>query len=107
MAGAHEKMTPGMPSLKEAEEMLQELASVFLSAPPAEQPGQVPLPDIQIRYRSLVEQIPAVVFVVYFDRGIGEAYVSPQIEETLGFTRAEWLDDPVRWYNQIHPEDNV
>ena len=45
--------------------------------------------------------------MVYLDRGIGEAYVSPYIEATLGFSQAEWLEDPVRWYRQIHPEDNL
>jgi PAS domain S-box-containing protein len=39
------------------------------------------------------------------DGGVGEAYVNPQIESILGFTRAEWLEDPVRLYRQIHPED--
>ena len=57
------------------------------------------------RYRALVEQIPAVVFMAYLDRGIGEAYVSPQIEASLGFSQAEWLEDPVRWYQHIHPDD--
>ena len=53
----------------------------------------------------MVEQIPAVVFMAYLDDGIGEAYVSPQIEKTLGFSQSEWLEDPVRWYQQIHPDD--
>src|SRR3984885_11135531 len=43
--------------------------------------------------------------MAYLDRGIGEAYVSPQIEETLGFTQAEWLEDPLRWYERVHPDD--
>ena len=43
--------------------------------------------------------------MAYLDRGIGEAYVSPQIEALLGFTQEEWLNDPVRWYKQIHPDD--
>jgi PAS domain S-box-containing protein len=63
------------------------------------------LPTIAERYRVLVEQIPAVVFMAYLDGGISEAYVSPQIEQMLGFSREEWLDDPIRWYQQIHPED--
>jgi PAS domain S-box-containing protein len=63
------------------------------------------LPSIQDRYRVLVEQIPAVVFMAFLDGGVSEAYVSPQIEEVLGFTREEWLDDPVRWYHHIHPDD--
>jgi len=63
------------------------------------------IPSIQDRYRVLVEQIPAVVFMAFLDGGVSEAYVSPQIEEVLGFSREEWLDDPVRWYHQIHPDD--
>ena len=34
-----------------------------------------------------------------------EAYVSPEIEAALGYSREEWLEDPVRWYQRIHPED--
>ena len=63
------------------------------------------LPNLEARYRALVEQIPAVVFMAYLDRGIGEAYVSPQIEAALGFSQEEWLEDPVRWYSHIHPDD--
>jgi PAS domain S-box-containing protein len=63
------------------------------------------LPGLEAKYRALVEQLPAVVFMAYLDRGIGEAYVSPQIEATLGFSQVEWLEDPVRWYQQIHPAD--
>ena len=43
--------------------------------------------------------------MAYLDRGIGEAYVSPQIEATLGFSQSEWLGDPVLWYRQVHPDD--
>ena len=43
--------------------------------------------------------------MAYLDRGISEAYVSPQIEAALGYSREEWLEDPVRWYEHIHPED--
>ena len=63
------------------------------------------LQDVEARYRAILEQIPAVVFMAYLDEGIGEAYVSPQIEATLGFSQREWLEDPIRWYQQIHPDD--
>src|SRR5579862_9744403 len=103
----------------QAEEILQDLADVFRRHNPAtarhlvyqqEQPSDggaedPQLPNLEARYRALVEQIPAVVFMAYLDRGIGEAYVSPQIEAALGFSQEEWLEDPVRWYNQIHPDD--
>jgi PAS domain S-box-containing protein len=108
----------------QAEEILQGLAGVFSHshAPatakrvvfPPDKPDQgwskdgdsdAQLPNIEARYRALVEQIPAVVFMAYLDRGIGEAYVSPQIEAALGFSQEEWLEDPVRWYRHIHPDD--
>lgn len=63
------------------------------------------IPDLEAKYRALVEQLPAVVFMAYLDRGVGEAYVSPQIEAALGFSQAEWLEDPVLWYRHIHPDD--
>ncbi len=102
----------------QAEAILQGLAGVFDNYSPArarrivyppEQPADAAddplLPNLEARYRALVEQIPAVVFMAYLDRGIGEAYVSPQIEAALGFSQEEWLEDPVRWYSRIHPDD--
>lgn len=102
-----------------AEAVLQELAVVFFQdsrgvqiTPPGYEGPQAmqaraeeSAPTLEARYRALVEQITAVVFMAYLDRGIGEAYISPQIEATLGFSQEEWLEDPVRWYQQIHPDD--
>ena len=45
--------------------------------------------------------------MAFLDEGTGKAYVSPHIEATLGFSQAEWLEDPVRWYQQIHPDDKA
>ena len=106
-------------SQPEAESILLELAGAFPFVESAEEQGLtsffkgrsqeagVALPEVDARYRTLVEQIPAVVFMAFLDKGIGEAYVSPQIEEMLGFSQEEWLNDPVRWYQQIHPEDKA
>jgi PAS domain S-box-containing protein len=63
------------------------------------------LAKLEARYRSLVEEIPAVTFVAPFDEALGELYVSPQIVGLLGFTQKEWLHDPVLWHRQLHPED--
>ena len=99
-----------LPDIAEAEAVLLDLARVF--AEPAFNPrnGQAPVadarePNSEAKYRALLEQIPAVVFMAYLDRGISEAYVSPQIEAALGYSREEWLEDPVRWYQHIHPDD--
>lgn len=99
---------PGdMVSLAEAESTLAELAGVFFlsssSTAPRDKHDQGP--NMEARYKVLLDQIPAVVFMAYMDEGMGEAYVSPQIEKTLGFSQKEWLEDPVRWYRQIHPDD--
>ncbi len=59
----------------------------------------------EARYRTLVEQIPVVTFMASLDQLSSELYVSPQIEELLGFSPAEWVSDPIRWFYQIHPED--
>jgi PAS domain S-box-containing protein len=91
------------PAVAEAESLLQQLANVFYPAGTSSQPPV--RPDLEARYRTLVEQIPAIIFMALLDGGIGEAYVSPHLERMLGFTQAEWLDDPVRWYRQIHPDD--
>src|SRR5277367_3759900 len=98
----------GAVTAPEAVAILAELASVFFrdSAPSAADDINHP-PNVEARYRALVEQIPAVVFMAYLDKGIGEAYVSPEIEKALGFSQSEWLEDPVRWYQQIHPEDKM
>lgn len=61
--------------------------------------------SIEAKYRALLEQIPAVVFMAYMDCGTSEAYISPEIEAALGYPRQEWLSDPAHWYQRIHPED--
>jgi PAS domain S-box-containing protein len=59
----------------------------------------------EARFRNLVEEIPAVTFMAPLDEGVGELYVSPQIEALLGFSQKEWVEDPVLWYRQLHPDD--
>jgi len=108
-------------SLLEAEGALQELAAVFLQRSPSNsathvsfaketEPQAIPersSSNAEAKYRALLEQIPAVVFMAYLDKSIGEAYVSPQIEAALGFSQREWLEDLVRWYQQVHPDDKA
>jgi len=111
---------PEPESILEAEAILHTLTAVLRQNSPPTEPqrlqvrssdsppaGSGALPNLEAKYRTLVEQIPAVVFMIYLDRGISEAYVSPQIEALLGFTQQEWLEDPVRWYERIHPGDRA
>jgi PAS domain-containing protein len=61
----------------------------------------------ELRYRTLVEQIPAITFVAMLGDGKNEIYVSPHIEAVLGFPQREWLANPFLWYTQLHPDDRA
>ena len=39
--------------------------------------------------------------------GKNEVYVSPHIEQLLGYSQDQWLGDPFLWYLRLHPDDRV
>ena len=59
----------------------------------------------EAKYRSLVEQMPAVTYVTSLDGSESTQYLIPRIEEMLGFTAAEWMQDAGLWMRCLHPED--
>ena len=59
----------------------------------------------EAKYRILIEHVPAIVYQAALDATSSTLYVNEQIEQTLGFTQAEWLADPQRWLAQLHPHD--
>ncbi|MEZ4571665.1 MAG: PAS domain S-box protein [Thermomicrobiales bacterium] len=61
--------------------------------------------EIEERFRTLVEQLPVVVFIDAADAHMTPLYVSPQIEQMLGYSQEEWLADPDLWLKSLHPED--
>jgi PAS domain S-box-containing protein len=62
------------------------------------------LRESEAKYRTLVENLPAITYISEPDQYIGVSYISPQIE-ALGFDRDTWLADPEYWFRQIHPDD--
>jgi diguanylate cyclase (GGDEF)-like protein/PAS domain S-box-containing protein len=56
-------------------------------------------------YRRLVERLPAIVYAAELGEHGRWRYVSPQVEEILGYTPEEWLADPGLWARLIHPDD--
>jgi PAS domain S-box-containing protein len=63
--------------------------------------------ETEVRYRALVEQLPAVV---YSESIIGGArdltYINARVTEILGVSPEQWLADPATyWLGRIHPED--
>jgi TMAO reductase system sensor TorS len=89
----------------QAEAALLELARAYSAETEHSKLGAHSALSADDRYRALVEQIPAVVFLAQMEGGLGEAYVSPQIESILGFSQEEWLGNPILWFHQLHPED--
>jgi diguanylate cyclase (GGDEF)-like protein/PAS domain S-box-containing protein len=65
----------------------------------------VELAETESRYRTLVETIPAVTYIGEWDELGSLLYVSPQIEELLGFPAAGWLGETSLWDTQVHPDD--
>jgi len=63
------------------------------------------LREANAKYRALVEQIPAIVYIDVADESMSTLYVSPQIEQLLGITPEEYVADPDLWYKHLHPED--
>lgn len=57
------------------------------------------------RYRALVEQIPAVVYLAKLDVASTTIYVSPQVLELIGYTPDEYRADPDIWRKRLHPDD--
>ena len=84
-----------------------QLPVLDLEAGPAADDSHAPFRAAALRYKALVEKIPAVTFVADLSGPdhYHEFYVSPQIETLLGFSQAQWLDNPMLWYNQVHPDD--
>ena len=62
------------------------------------------LREAEERYRTLVEQIPAVTYIDPVDDPETSLYTSPQIEQILGYTPEEWRTQKL-WPTRLHPDD--
>ncbi len=63
--------------------------------------------EAEIKYQSLIEQTPAVVFLDKADEENTTLYISPRVYELIGYTPEEWQADPLLWENSIHPDDKA
>lgn len=64
----------------------------------------------EARYRTLVDQLPAVIFIDEITGpgpdDIRPLYISPKVEAMFGYPVETWLTDPGRWDQVLHPEDH-
>ncbi|HEV3477083.1 MAG TPA: PAS domain S-box protein [Rubrobacteraceae bacterium] len=63
------------------------------------------LREAEQRYRTLIEQIPAIVYIEDMNGRMTTLYDSPQIEAMLGYPQDRYLEDPDYWVKIIHPDD--
>ncbi|MBI5823834.1 MAG: PAS domain S-box protein [Chloroflexi bacterium] len=61
--------------------------------------------EAEERYRLLVENLPAAIFMDKFDNDQTSQYMSPRILDLLGYTAEEWMNDINLWDNSLHPDD--
>src|ERR671916_111923 len=62
------------------------------------------LREAEQRYRALVEQVPAVVYIQEIGSPDSAIYMSPQIETLTGYSPEDCKDPDLRW-GMVHPED--
>jgi PAS domain S-box-containing protein len=61
--------------------------------------------DAETKYRMLVEHVNAITYIAEIGINGKWFYISPQVENILGYTPAEWLALSPNWDQHIHPDD--
>jgi len=89
------------PTYEELERKVKELENEAFERKKAEEA----LRENEAKYRTLVEQLPSAIYIAAIDEASTTLFISPQIEEILGFKPDEWKQDHDIWLIQIHPDD--
>jgi diguanylate cyclase (GGDEF)-like protein/PAS domain S-box-containing protein len=63
--------------------------------------------ETEAKYRTLLEQLPAAIYVDEPDVQGKTLYVSPQIQELLGITPEEYINRANVWDELVHPDDRA
>jgi PAS domain S-box-containing protein len=63
------------------------------------------LREAEAKYRSLVEKLPAVLYLDRANELGGSHYISPQVEDLLGYPPSAYENDPNLWHSQVYPPD--
>ena len=63
------------------------------------------LVEVRQRFLRLLETIDGVVWEA--ERGVGNTFLSPQVERLFGYPVEEWRADPGFWRAHLHPDDRA
>ena len=63
------------------------------------------LRDSELKYRNLIEQLPAITYISSNNSENRTLFISPQIKDILGFNPDEWITDRELKHKQLHPAD--
>jgi two-component system, cell cycle sensor histidine kinase and response regulator CckA len=74
--------------------------------------GPLPSPNgsasaAEAKYRTLVENIPLVVYIDALDNVSSNLYTNPQCIDLLGYTPEEWYADAELFAKVLHPNDRA
>jgi len=72
-----------------------------------ERSGEMITTPRQYEARGLIldDRVPVMTYSAAADEFCTILYVSPQVENILGYSQEQYMTDPVMWRNRIHPED--
>lgn len=69
--------------------------------------AETALKQTELRYRTLVEQLPAITYIDNAEDTLGETlYISPQVSSILGYTQEEWLQISLEEWLALMVSDN-
>ena len=98
-----------MPIPRPGEAHLARVADfVSVSAAPLpfrEYDDDLPPEEVDRRYRTLIEQLPLVVYLDELDAVSSNIFTSRQIEPMLGYSVEEWATDSELFARLLHPDD--
>ena len=65
------------------------------------------LRESEENYRLVIENVPVVVYSDSPDQHLSCTFISGRVEELTGYPAEEFLENPERWLQIVHPEDRA
>ncbi|MGE5123958.1 MAG: GAF domain-containing protein, partial [Acidobacteriaceae bacterium] len=65
------------------------------------------LAAVELRYRAILEQIPAVIYTDSVGEFNQTLYINPQVETITGYSAEEWMTDNLLWFKIIDEDDQA